>query len=136
MTGVWPLAVVLCAIGLVATVGIIVWYERRRQSRIDWLTPVSKGEAAALLGALTGFYGAILLLAVLPTKTDPRGGTTVQGPYGAFVFAWVIADFALIYWLAFRAARRPGAPSRRGRYARTQRAATEMFLPSRVADAG
>src|SRR5438309_148514 len=82
----------------------------------------------SVVAALAGFYGAILLLGVLPTRPDPRGGQTVQGPYGALLFAWVIADFALIYWLGFRAARRPGAPTRRSRYATTQRAATQMFL--------
>src|SRR5207253_710067 len=118
------------------TVAIVVGYERRREARVDWLTPGSKREAAALIGTLTGFYGAILLAGVLPTEASPRGGRTVQGPYGAALFVWIIADFVMIYALAWRAAGRRGAPAGRSRYAAAQRAAAQMFLPSRLADAG
>ena len=131
---------VLSVAGLTAAIGIVVVLERRRARPTDWLTPTSKLEAAAILATLAAFYGCFLLLVLAPKTPDPRGGPeSIDAPYGAIVFGFIVVVFGSTLVLGYRAAGRSGAPKRPrwgGRYGTAQRAGLEMFLPSRLADAG
>jgi hypothetical protein len=92
------------------------------------------------LATLAGFYGCFLLLVLAPKTPDPHGGPdSIDAPFGAIGFGLFVVVFASIFVLGYRAAGRDGAPKRPrwgGRYSTAQRAGLEMFMPSRLADAG